>query len=90
MLFAVICDDKPGALEIRKENRPPHLAYLEESGVVQQAGAFLDADELPCGSLVIVDVPDLAAAQAWAAGDPFAKVGLFAKVEVRPWRRVIG
>ena len=90
MLFAVICEDKPGALELRKANRPAHLAYLEESGVVTQAGAFLDAADLPCGSLVILEAEDLAAAKAWAAGDPFALAGVFAKVEVRPWRRVIG
>jgi len=90
MLFAVICEDKPGALELRKANRPAHLAYLEESGVVAQAGAFLDAADLPCGSLVILEAEDLAAAKAWAAGDPFALAGVFAKVEVRPWRRVIG
>lgn len=90
MLFAVICDDKPGALEVRKANRPAHLDYLGASGVVAQAGGFLDAEGLPCGSLVIIDVADQAAADAWAAGDPYARAGLFAKVEVRPWNRVIG
>ncbi len=90
MLYAVICDDKPGALEVRMDNRPAHLEYLDASGVVQQAGAFLDADGKPCGSLVVLDVEDQAAAEDWAAGDPYAKAGLFAQTSVRPWRRVIG
>lgn len=90
MLFAVICDDRKGALAVRKANRDAHRAYLAESGVVTQAGPFLDAAGEMCGSLVIVDVADEAAAEAWAAGDPYAKAGLFAQVSVRPWNRVIG
>jgi uncharacterized protein YciI len=42
------------------------------------------------GSLVILDVADRAAAEAWAAGDPYAKAGLFAQVAIRPWNRVVG
>ena len=42
MLFAVICDDKPGALDVRKANRPDHVAYLKSSGAVTQAGPFLE------------------------------------------------
>ncbi len=90
MLCAVICDDKPGAIEVRKANRAAHLAYIEASGVVVQAGPFLDADGAGCGSLLILDVADLAAARAWAAGDPYALAGLFARVEVRAWNRLIG
>ena len=42
------------------------------------------------GSLVVLDVPDRAAAEAWAANDPYARAGLFERVQVRPWNRVIG
>ena len=90
MLFAVICDDKEGALDVRKANRPDHVAYLKSSGVVTQAGPFLDAAGEMCGSLVIIDVADQEAADAWSAGDPYAKAGLFEHVAVRPWNRVIG
>ena len=90
MLYAVICDDKPGGLELRKANRAAHLQYLKETGVVAQAGPFLDAEGAMGGSLLILDVADAAAAEAWAAGDPYAAAGLFAKVEIRPWNRVIG
>ena len=89
MLFAVICDDKSGALEIRKANRPAHVAYLKATGVVQ-AGPFLDADGEMCGSLVVIDVADQAEADAWAANDPYGNAGLFSSVSVRPWNRVIG
>ena len=42
------------------------------------------------GSLVILEVPDRAAAEAWAAADPYARAGLFAQVTIRPWMKVIG
>lgn len=90
MLFALMCDDKPGGIEIRKANRADHLAYLKETGVVVQAGPFLDADGAMTGSLVVIDVADRAAAEAWVAGDPYGKAGLFARVTIRPWHRVIG
>lgn len=88
-LFAVMCTDKENHLETRKANRDAHLAYLKESGVAQ-AGPFLDADGNMCGSLLILDVADLAAAQDWAANDPYAKAGLFQSVSIQHWNRVIG
>jgi uncharacterized protein YciI len=90
MLIALIAKDKDGALETRKENRAAHLAYIEETGVVAQAGPLLsDAGEM-CGSLVILDVENMTAAQDWAANDPYAKAGLFADVQLIEWKRVIG
>lgn len=90
MRFAVICTDKPGHLEVRKANRAAHLAYIQETGVVEQAGPFLNADGDMAGSLLILDVADLAAAQAWADGDPYAAAGLFEAVRVEAWNRVVG
>ena len=55
-----------------------------------QAGALLDGDGEMCGSLLILDVADRAAADAWAADDPYAKAGLFSDVTIKPWNRVIG
>ena len=89
MFYALMAWDKPGALELRMENRPDHLAYLKETGVVRQAGPFLDADGNPCGSLIVLDVPDMVAAQAWADNDPYAKAGLFETVRIAPWNRVL-
>lgn len=90
MLVALICTDKPGAIETRKANRDAHLAYIKESGVIAQAGPFLDADGMMCGSLLILDVANMDAAQAWANGDPYAKAGLFADVRIEQWNRVVG
>ncbi|MDF1716584.1 MAG: YciI family protein [Antarcticimicrobium sp.] len=89
MLIALIARDKPGALQIRKDNRTAHLAYIEETGVVAQAGPLIEAGEM-AGSLVILDVADRTAAEGWAANDPYAKAGLFDKVELIEWKKVIG
>lgn len=91
MFYALMCIDKPGALDVRKANRDAHVAYLKASGsTVAQAGPFLDAAGDMCGSLVVLDVSDMAAAEAWAANDPYAHADLFERVEIRAWNRVIG
>jgi len=90
MLFALVALDKPGALSIRQETRAAHLAYIAETGCVQMAGPFLDDAGDMVGSLLVLDLPDMAAAQAWAAGDPYAKAGLFETVTIRAWKKVRG
>ena len=88
-LFAVICRDKPGALETRLANRDAHLAHIRDSGVVTYAGPFLQDGQM-CGSLVVLDTTDLAAAQAWADADPYKAADLFASIEVIEWKKVVG
>ena len=90
MRFALMTKDKPGALQVRMDNRAAHLAYIEETGVVEMAGPVLDDDGQMCGSLIVLDVEDLAAAQDWADNDPYAKAGLFAETTLRAWKKVIG
>lgn len=89
MLFALTCLDKPGALQIRLDNRPAHLEFLNASGKVVFAGPFIEADK-PVGSLVVIEAADRAAAEAFAAADPYAQAGLFDSVTIREWRKVIG
>jgi uncharacterized protein len=90
MRFALICIDRTNALQTRVENRAAHLAHIEASGVVEQAGPFIDAAGQMCGSLIILGVESRAEADAWAAADPYATAGLFASVMVQEWKRVIG
>lgn len=89
MLIALIARDRPGALQTRLDTREAHVAYLRETGVVSQAGPLLDEAGGMIGSLVILDVADMDAAREWAGNDPYAKAGLFAGVELIPWRKVI-
>lgn len=90
MRVALMAKDKPDHLHIRKENRDKHLAYIKETGVVEMAGPLLDANSEMCGSLIVLDVEDMAAAEAWAANDPYANAGLFAEVTLTTWNKVIG
>ncbi len=87
MLYALICTDKPDSLAIRLANRPDHVAYLENlADILVFAGPFMaDDGETMNGSLIVIEATSLEAARTIAAGDPFAKAGLFAKVEIRPW-----
>lgn len=89
MLYAVICRDKPGALQTRLDTRAAHLAYIEATGIVTMAGPFLEEGQM-CGSLVVLETDSLAAAQDWAAHDPYAKAGLFDSVSITEWKKVIG
>ncbi|MCG6111433.1 MAG: YciI family protein [Paracoccus sp.] len=88
-LFAVICRDKPGALQTRLDTRDAHLGFIRETGIVRMAGPLMEEGEMR-GSLVILEADDLPAAQAWAANDPYKSAGLFASVDVVEWNKVIG
>lgn len=86
MLFVIEARDKPGALEIRLSTRTAHLDFLNGLGDdLVLAGPFLDGDEKPCGSLVMIKAATLEAAKAVAAQDPYVAAGLFASSEVRRW-----
>jgi uncharacterized protein YciI len=87
MLYVLICTDKSNSLAIRKANRPQHLAYLESLGdILVFAGPFTEEDGITMnGSLLVIEAPSLSSARDIAEGDPFARAGLFASVEIRPW-----
>lgn len=88
MYVALMCKDKPDALQIRLDTRPDHVAYLKDldaKGILKIAGPLLDADDKPCGSLIILKVGDKAEAEQIAKEDPYAKVGLFVEVDIKPY-----
>lgn len=90
MRVALICQDKPGALQVRLDNRAAHLAHIQATGAVELAGPFLNPEGQMTGSLIVLNVDDLRAAQDWAAADPYAKAGLFASVTISEWKKVVG
>lgn len=86
MLYAIICHDKPDHVEMRMQTRPEHLSYLRALGYrLKFAGPFTNDNGAPNGSLVVIDAEDRAQAQAIAAGDPYARRGLFASCAVHAW-----
>ncbi|HWF76583.1 MAG TPA: YciI family protein [Caulobacteraceae bacterium] len=91
-LFVLTCIDKPNALELRMATREAHFAYAnsQPAGTIRLGGPFLDEKGDMAGSLIVLDVADLAAAQAFNRGDPYQKAGLFERVDIRPWRVTFG
>lgn len=90
MRVALICIDKPGMLQTRLDNRAAHLAHIQASGRVEMAGPFLSETGEMIGSLLVLLVDDLSQAQDWAKADPYAQAGLFASVDIREWKKVVG
>ena len=98
MWYVIEGHDSPGSLPARLEARPAHLERLR---VLADAGALLVAGPCPAvdaedpgeagftGSVVIARFPDLAAARAWADADPYVAAGVYARVDVRPFRKVL-
>jgi uncharacterized protein YciI len=85
-LFGWIGYDGPRGAELRKLHREAHLANiapLDAAGRVVHAGPLLGDDGTPIGSLILFEAPDLAAAKAVAAQDPYVVAGVFARYEVR-------
>jgi uncharacterized protein YciI len=87
MLYAMIARDKPGSLDKRTATRPVHLEHLKALGErLIFAGALMGADGNPEGSLCILQADSLEEATAKFNADPFIAAGVFASVEVKPWR----
>ena len=90
MLYIIHCFDKKDHLQVRLDNRPAHLEYAKGFGAkLTAAGPTFDADENMNGSLVILDMENLAEAEAYVANDPYARAGLFENVITQPWKKVL-
>ena len=98
MWYAIIGSDVPDSLQKRLAARPAHLARLEQLDRDQRlllAGPFPATDSVDpgaagfLGSLIVAEFDDLAAAQAWAAADPYVLDGVYAEVKVYPFKRVL-
>jgi len=98
MWYAIISEDVNNSLELRAKARQAHVARLQalvDEGRLLTAGPNPAVDaENPglagfTGSLVIADFPSLPDAQAWADADPYIEAGVYEKVLVKPFKRVL-
>jgi uncharacterized protein YciI len=98
MWYAVISQDVDNSLELRAKSREAHVARLKalvDEGRLLIAGPHpaIDAEDPGAagfsGSLVVVDFPSLEEAQAWANVDPYVEAGVYAKVTVKPFKKVL-
>ncbi|MCF3945480.1 YciI family protein [Acidiphilium sp. AL] len=90
MQFILIAHDRDGGLALRKQIRPDHLAYLTEiAGSIVFGGPLIDDAGDPCGSMIVYEAPDRAAAEALIANDPYSRANLFGRTEIRAFRTVV-
>lgn len=97
MLYAIIAEDVADSLGQRSTTRPAHLARLE---ALQAEGRLVLAGPLPAidaedpgpagftGSLIVAEFESLEDARQWADADPYKAAGIYARVEVKPFKRV--
>ncbi len=89
--FVILAHDKPESPALRVATRPAHLDYIGAfPDMVRLAGPMLSPTGDPIGSLFLVEAPDIEAVRAFAAADPYALAGLFARVDICGWRATIG
>jgi len=98
VLYAILAEDLPGVLPRRLEARAAHLdrlKALQSEGRLVLAGPHpaIDAqDPGPAGfsgSLIVAEFASREAAIAWASEDPYAAAGVYARVTVKPFRKVL-
>lgn len=98
MHYLIVGEDTPNSLEKRLSVRPEHVARLQAlqaEGRLVLAGPFpaVDApDPGPAGftgSAIVAEFASLAEAQTWAEADPYVAAGVYGKVVVRPFKKVL-
>jgi hypothetical protein len=90
MLYVICCTDKADHLQVRMDNRPAHVEYLKSFGAkLFAAGPTLNEAGDMNGSVVILDLDSRTDAEAFAAGDPYAKAELFSVVTINAWKKVL-
>jgi uncharacterized protein YciI len=84
--------DRPGSLPLREESGEAHWAYMDryEAELIARGPTFAADGETPSGSVHIVDLPDPAAARAFAFDEPSYQAGAYRDVLLRRWRNLLG
>lgn len=99
MLFVIFGHDVENSLERRLAARPAHLARLE---TLEREARLVLAGPLPLpgtgdqtgaqgfsGSLIVAEFPSYEKACAWADADPYVSAGVYAKVDIYPFKKVL-
>jgi uncharacterized protein YciI len=98
MWYVIVGRDTPNSLDKRLAARPAHIERLQ---VLQAAGRLLLAGPFPAidaldpgpagftGSMIVAEFDSLPAAQAWANADPYVSAGVYASIEVQPFRKTL-
>lgn len=97
MLYAIIATDVENSLQARLAARPEHLSRLQallDQGRLVLAGPHpaIDSNDPGdagfSGSLIVAEFDSLAAAREWADADPYRRAGVYADVQIKPFKKV--
>ncbi len=98
MLYAIIAEDIENSLEKRMSARPAHVERLN---LLKQEGRLIVAGPHPAidnnepgqagftGSLIVAEFDSIEDAKLWAEKDPFVESGVYEKVTVKPYNKVL-
>ncbi len=98
MWYSFVCTDVPDSLDRRLQARPAHLARLQ---ALRYQGRLLVAGPNPAldtespgaagftGSIIIAEFASLAGGQAWAAADPYVAAGVYAGIDIKPFKKTL-
>lgn len=98
MYYSIVAQDVKESLPLRSQARPDHIGRLHklaEEGRLLVAGPNPSVDsEEPgesgfSGSIIIAQFDSLEAAKEWANADPYLAVGVYEKVVVKPFKKVL-
>ena len=98
MYYVIYCEDTPDSLERRRSVRAAHLerlGILKEEGRLLIAGPLMggDSDDMLAvgviGSLIVAEFENIDDAKAWAAADPYVTANVYARVTVKPFKKVL-
>ncbi len=91
MQFVIIGEDKAEALENRQKTRSDHLDYWKgQSQIFLAAGPFLDGQDQPVGSMIVIEAASLEEAEKLAQADPYMLAGVFETLSVKRWNWIFG
>lgn len=98
MYYLIYSEDVENSLALRLSVRENHIERLKQ---LQTEGRLLVAGPCPAidaenpgeagftGSLIIAEFTDLKTAQTWADADPYIEAGVYKKVTVKPYKKVL-
>ncbi|WP_233508006.1 YciI family protein [Spongiactinospora gelatinilytica] len=89
MRFFCYHRDRPGSAALRDELLEEHWSYMDRyaAGMIARGPTFGRGGETATGGVHIVDLPDVAAARAFAFDEPNYQAGVYRDVLLRRWQR---
>ncbi|MCH5675245.1 YciI family protein [Streptomyces gilvus] len=84
--------DRAGSAALREELLEAHWSYMDgyAKEMIARGPTFPSEGDAPSGSVHILDLPDPAAARAFAFDEPNHQAGVYRDVLLRRWRNVLG